>query len=388
MKRFFFFVFLGFLLLGCKTEDKEDYHEFILKGSFDTDEKLTITIEELTPADLLVLDSITTDASGRFVFRMEMDEAGFYILRESRDNFVTLLIEPGETINLTGNAKDLRETCRVEGSEGTSLLFELNDRLYANMAKVDSLADLYRKSRYSPDFEQIRHELNKAYTNIFEDHRQYVKKFIKDNPHSLASLIALYQYFGDKVILRETEDFKYFKKLSKSLSEVYPTNRHVIDLRKRVSDVKRRKMQRQLAEEKLAVGNTAPEIILPDPEGNNISLSSLRGNVVLIDFWASWHDPCRITNEILKEIYEKYQDRGFEIYGVSLDRTREQWLKTIEKSNIGWIQVSDLRYFNSPVVSLYNIEGIPYTVLLDRKGKIVAKDVDHRHLEEYLADLL
>ncbi len=388
MKRFLVIAFVGVVFFCCKTKDEEDHKEFILTGELVTDEKLTLTIEELTTTDLLVLDSITTDASGKFMSRKEIDEAGFYILRANLDDFVTLLIEPGETINLTGKAGNLRETCRVEGSDGSVLLLELNRQLHENIKKVDSLADLYRESRYSPDFEQVQYELNKAYTLIFEEHRQYVKRFIEDNPYSLASIIALYQYFGDKVILSETEDFEYFKNLSKSLSEVYPTNRHVIDLKKKVSDIKRKKLQRQLAEEKLAVGNTAPEILLPDPEGNTISLSSLKGNVVLIDFWASWHQPSRITNEILRELYEEYKSLGFEIYGVSLDRTHEQWLKAIEESNINWIQVSDLRYFNSPVVSLYNVEAIPYTLLIDRKGKIAAKDIDHRQLKEYLEDLL
>ncbi len=388
MKRLLFITFLGVLFFGCKPKDKEDYNEFILKGNIDTDEIRSLTLEELTTCDLNFLDSTKTDASGNFAFRQEIEEAGFYILRESRDNYVTLLIEPGEAINLEGDADDLPLSYQVEGSEGSILLMELNKRLRKNIAKVDSLADLYRESRYSPNFEQIHNELNKAYTEIFEGHRQYVINFIEENPHSLASIIALYQYFGDKVILKETEDFEYFESLSKSLAENYPTNRHVINLKKRVSDIKRARVQRQMAEEKLAVGNPAPEIVLPDPDGNSIALSSLKGNVVLLDFWASWHDPCKISNRILKEIYDKYNHRGFEIYGVSLDRTREQWINAINRSDIDWIQVSDLRYFSSPVVSLYNIEGIPYTVLIDREGKIVAKDIDHRVIEEYLEDLL
>ena len=388
MKRLFVVAFIGVQLFSCTTTEKEDYNEFILRGNFETDTLHTITLEELTTCDVAVIDSVQTDASGSFVFRRTLSDAAFYIIRESRDNFVTLLIEPGETVILSGKVDDLPLTYEVEGSEGSLLLRMLNKRLHESLTKVDSLADLYRESRFSPDFETIHAELNKAYTEIFEGHRQYVKSFIQDHPNSLASIIALYQYFGDKAMLRETEDFEYFLNLSKSLAEVYPTNRHVINLKKRVSDIKRVQLQRQMAEEKLAIGNHAPEIVLPDPEGNPIALSSLKGNVVLIDFWASWHEPCRISNEILKDIYKKYNEHGFEIYGVSLDRTREQWLRAIENSNINWIQVSDLRYFNSPVVSLYNLEGIPYTFLIDRKGKIVAKDIDHRQLAEYLEELL
>ena len=388
MKKYFFSVFFFVLISGCNITEEDEDDEFILKGNIESEEDLALSIEELTVNDLIVLDSIKTNAAGDFTYRKDIDDAGFYIVRVDRNNSVTLLIEPGENIKLTGEANNLPLTYEVEGSEGSALLSKLNKRLHTNLAKVDSLADLYRESRYEADFDQIHHELNKAYTKIFEDHREFVKQFIKDNSHSLASIIALYQYFGNRVVLSKNDDFEYFEKLSKTLSKKYPANKHVIDLKKRVSEIKRNRMQRKMAEEKLAVGKSAPEIVLPDPDGNLISLSSLRGNIVLIDFWASWHDPCQSANEKLLELYNRYNDRGFEIYGVSLDRTRNQWINAINEKNLDWIHVSDLRYFNSPVVNLYNIEDIPYTVLLDREGKIVAKDVDQQELEEYLEDLL
>ncbi len=388
MKKYFFSVFFFVLISGCTITEEDEDEEFILKGNIESEEYLNLSIEELTVNDLRVLDSIQTNSAGNFTYRKDIDDAGFYIVRVDRNNFVTLLIEPGENIKLTGEAEDLPLTYEVKGSEGSELLSKLNKRLHTNLAKVDSLADLYRESRYEPNFDQIHHELNKAYTDIFIDHREFVKQFIKDNPYSLASIIALYQYFGNRVVLNKNEDFEYFEKLSKTLSKKHPTNKHVIDLKKRVSEIKRKRRQKEKAEEKLAIGNLAPEIVLPDPEGNLISLSSLRGNIVLIDFWASWHDPCQVQNEKLLEVYNKYKDQDFEIYGVSLDRTRKQWVSAINEKDLDWIHVSDLRYFNSPVVNLYNIQNIPYTLLIDREGKIVAKDVDHQELEEYLEDLL
>ncbi len=388
MQRYFIITFLLLLFFSCKIDDKDDCNEFTLRGNLDTEEKITLTIEELTTSDLIVLDSITTDNYGNFNIKKEIDEAGFYILRISRDNFITLLVEPGEKIHLTGKADYLPTSYQVKGSEGSALLADLNQRLHTNMAKVDSLADLYRESVYEPNFEQIKHELNIDYTKIFEEHKNYVKQFIENNPKSLASLIALYQYFGNKSVLQENENFEYFESLSESLANVYPTNKHVVDLKKRVSEIKRQRMQRKMADEKLAIGNKAPEIVLPDPEGNAISLSSFRGKVVLIDFWASWHNPCYEVTKKLAEIYNKYKNQGFEIYGVSLDRSSEKWQKAIEENNINWTQVSDLRYFNSPVANLYNIQKIPYAILIDQEGKIVAKDVDYRKLNKYLEELL
>jgi peroxiredoxin len=132
----------------------------------------------------------------------------------------------------------------------------------------------------------------------------------------------------------------------------------------------------------------APEIILPDTAGNNIALSSMRGNIVLIDFWAAWCPPCRQANHYLKRIYDEYHEKGFDIYGVSLDRTHDQWILGIKEDGINWTQVSDLRFWSSPVASLYNVESIPYTMLIDRNGKIIGKGMNPRDIRRKLEELL
>jgi peroxiredoxin len=252
------------------------------------------------------------------------------------------------------------------------------------MMKADSLRKIYREHRGTPEFPEIREELRAEYRNIKNQQRDYVINVIENNLTSLSSVLALYQYFEDHILLNENDHFEYFEKLSNSLCDVYPTNKHVIDLKKRVHDHKREEQQRLENEKNLAAGNPAPEIVLPDPQGNRVSLSSLKGNVVLIDFWAAWCPPCRKANAILGELYDKYNSKGFEIYGVSLDRTHEQWTDAIEKDNITWHQVSDLRFMNSPVVTLYNISEIPYAVLIDREGNIIARDFSIDELEELI----
>ncbi len=141
----------------------------------------------------------------------------------------------------------------------------MNRRLMENYRKVDSLAELFRESQYSQDFVQVRELIDSAYHEVFTEQQDYVKKFIRKNSSSLASIIALYQYFGNQLILNENEHFEYFELLSRTLSEIYPTNRHVLDLSRRVSRYKRNEARRRIAQESLAIGSEAPEIILPDP---------------------------------------------------------------------------------------------------------------------------
>ena len=139
---------------------------------------------------------------------------------------------------------------------------------------------------------------------------------------------------------------------------------------------------------RLAIGAEAPEIALPTPQGEVLKLSDLRGKVVLIDFWASWCGPCRRENPNVVRVYDRYKNRGFEILGVSLDRSREPWLQAIAADGLTWKHVSDLRFWQSTAAQTYQIGSIPATILLDREGRILAKNLRGPALEAKLAEIL
>jgi thiol-disulfide isomerase/thioredoxin len=137
------------------------------------------------------------------------------------------------------------------------------------------------------------------------------------------------------------------------------------------------------------VGEAAPEITLPDPTGKNVSLSSLKGKVVLLDFWASWCGPCRKENPNVVNVYKKYKDKGFTVYSVSLDNAKANWVDAISKDNLIWTShVSDLKGWKSSAAALYGVKGIPATFLIDQQGKIIAVNLRGETLEESLKSLL
>lgn len=137
---------------------------------------------------------------------------------------------------------------------------------------------------------------------------------------------------------------------------------------------------------KIEVGEQAPEITLSKPDDSSFSLSSLKGKVVLIDFWATWCAPCVGEQPELKTLYNTFSDQvkgqQFEILGVSLDKNKESWQKAIDRFGINWIQVSDLKFWKSPVAKAYNIEELPFNVIIDGEGKIMAKNLHGKELEE------
>jgi thiol-disulfide isomerase/thioredoxin len=131
-----------------------------------------------------------------------------------------------------------------------------------------------------------------------------------------------------------------------------------------------------------------PDIKLKNPEGKEIALSSLKGKLVLIDFWASWCGPCRKENPNVVRLYNAYKNKGFEIYSVSLDEEKEKWVKAIEKDGLKWIHVSDLGGWQSSVCSQFNISSIPFTILVSKDGKIIAKGLRGKELEDKVKEIL
>src|SRR5690606_30378501 len=201
------------------------------------------------------------------------------------------------------------------------------------------------------------------------NHAARVKETIRGMEGSFASLAAI-------MMIDPRTDFEFLDSLLTGLDSKYPDTKTIISLRQQLDEMR-----------SLAVGQPAPEIALPNPDGEIVKLSDLRGKYVLIDFWAAWCKPCREENPNVVRLYHQYKDQGFEVFGVSLDRTREAWVEAIEEDGLEWTQVSDLQYFNSEAAATYQVNAIPATYMIDPEGNIIAKDLRGVSLDNKLKEL-
>jgi peroxiredoxin len=318
-----------------------------------------------------VIASSPIGNDGTFKFNLESKGLDFLKLKLSEKNYIALIVLPGEKITITSTASKIYHEPVITGSPNTSMLFTLSNEVRKYDEQVDSLY------RYHKTLKENHNARDSAELKVLEgklqmldrERKEYIRQFADKNPHSPANL-----YYLNRLDIKE--NLSTFIKVDDTLFALYPENPFVIELNYTVS-----------TEKYVQPGMPAPEISLPSPDGTIINLSSLRGNIVLIDFWASWCGPCRRENPNVVRVYHKYHDKGFEVFGISLDSDRNGWIKAIEKDSLMWIQVSDLKRFNSVAAKTYAVRAIPYSVLIDRDGKIIASALRGSDLAARLQEL-
>jgi len=314
------------------------------------------------------LDSAKVDASNHFSFKGHETEGGsFYQLNLFNQQKVGLLVEGGETLEVTADAAT--KTADVKGSKNMEYYQKIMSQYRAMTEKSKSWQAQYADAEQKRDTKKID-QIQKDYE---ESTRQFAGTIKQMLPEMGTSLVALFA----TNFLNPEQDFPTLDALAKKFEKENPDSRQAKNF---IGNMARMRG--------VMVGSEAPDITLNNPQGKVVSLSSLRGKYVLIDFWASWCGPCRMENPNVVRMYNKYKDKGFEIYSVSLDRDKDPWLKAIEKDGLTWTHVSDLKYWQSAAAQQYGVTAIPATFLLDKEGKIIAKNLRGESLERKLDELL
>jgi len=299
---------------------------------------------------------------------------------------IQLLIEPGERAVVRADCDDFQNSLEITGSEGSVLINEVVFALAKTKDKLDSVSSIYESTADLA----LQDSLINEYGKIMNDHRKYTINFILKHSSSLASFRALYQQYNDDFfVLNKLKDLQFYKIVTDSLVKRYPRVKQVIALKQNTQKLLAQYYSQKLLSFADAKDIGLPEIALPDSKGDTINLKSLKAKYILLSFWATWNSPSADYNLGLKDIYQKYHNKGFEIYQVSLDKSIETWNRSIIFDELKWINVIDTTFPYSQTAGVYNVQILPSNYLIDKDfSTIIAKNLLPAQLDAKLAELL
>lgn len=370
MKNWTVFVFVVMLMLGCEPEKG---WQLTIKGKVGFPQAGgKIQLEKLGGTGEASPQVITLNDDYTYQQKIRIEEPGYYRLDFYGMQTVDFILDKSDVeVNVDGNNPD--GFVEIKGSPDIDLVNKVQQMMMEaqqnpRMAELNTEFNLARANNDMVLMEQLQEE----YLTTYNAGVEKVVALLKEQGPSVAVINLL----SSTNLIDRDQYFDLYLHVADELKKEWPDYQLSKEF---IATVDKMKV--------LAVGQQAPEISLPDPNGNIVSLSSLRGKYVLVDFWAKWCGPCRQENPNVVRMYHKYKDKGFDVFGVSLDRTKEDWLQAIHEDGLEWTHVSDLKYFNSEAAVIYNINAIPFSVLVDPNGIIIGKNLRGKGLEKKLSEL-
>jgi peroxiredoxin len=363
MKRFIYLIVLAAFVAACSTEP-----HFVVKANIEGSDSLTFVLQKREAGKVV---SIDTAISKNGVFKMEgkidYPQQVMLIALNNR-NRASFYLENAE-ITITGKLDSLT-TAKITGSKSQDDYKSYLDLNKPLADKYQTLVSTYQAARTSNDTAQMRKIRDEA-VGVEKEMTELQKEFVKNNPAS---------YFPPTLIRSLALDMtpEEIEAAVAALDTNVAKIPVVIDLKTRAAAMKA-----------VAIGQKAPDFTLNDVNGNPVSLSSKIGSkLLLVDFWAAWCGPCRRENPNVVKVYNEFNKKGFDVFGVSLDQTKEDWVKAIADDKLTWTHVSDLKYWDNAAAKLYAVNSIPANFLLDETGTIIARNLREDELYNKVKEVL
>jgi len=353
------------ILVACSQSKSQDQEGGILiNGKVDNPQIGIITIDKIEPGKFVPMDTIVLNDDQTYSYHF-IGKPGFYRVNFYNKQMITLILDE-DNITLNVDGSNPRGKYAIEGSSEMDMITKFNQDLSTTFQQREQdLNSKFVQAKQDKN-ESLAEKIRDEYNVLVNQKQEFTVNYIR----SIGPNLAAFQLVNS---LDKDAHFDFIDSLANVLNAKYPGRFYIADL---VNQMKKAAITK--------VGKIAPEIELPDPNGELVRLSSFKGKVVLVDFWAGWCKPCRQENPNVVKAYHQFKSKGFTVLGVSLDRAKDKWLQAIKDDGLEWTQVSDLNYFQSKAAQAYGINAIPFSILLDREGRIIAKNLRGNDLENTL----
>ncbi|RFC53891.1 TlpA family protein disulfide reductase [Brumimicrobium aurantiacum] len=367
IRTFTLLVFTLLTTLGF-TQEKET---LLLKGQIFNTESDTLKLVQNDGKQNTVVEHISLDEKGFFEKSVELPSHDFYVLSLEDNQGVNFIYQGEDTLKIYGDGSNLLQHTNIIGSPSSTALLDFVRINTAYKAKLDS-ANKYLQANKSQQ-KQIQQDFQPVY-QAFMGQREL---FIRQNGDSPALIGVIPSVNTD-------QEFELYESIVKQLGNSFGESPTI----KRIQAEFEVNKQKRIKNMPIAPGDQAKEIALPNPEGDTLRLSDYKGKVVLLDFWAAWCGPCRRENPNVVKLYKQYNEQGFEVFSVSLDKDIDKWEAAIAQDNLIWDgHVSDLQGWRSSAGKDYKVSSIPFTVLIDREGKVIGTNFRGEALGEKLKEI-
>lgn len=371
--KLYHYILLVSLFGACKNNDNSG-KPFNVDGTVKNTTAKMAYLEEvpLTGSHPIILDSSKIGNDGSFHLKTSAKGDGLFSIRTEQKIYpLALVINDAPRITVNADVNNQVQPYTTSGSEASAALMEFDKNISSHAITIFQLGsklDSQSKAGANDSTATVQYAQLEKQTTILKN---YALDFINNSKNPVLTLYALdsYQNMASNIGI---------KGLSRpEIAQIINTAAGKFKDNKLLAE----------AQKKLAPSKAA-DFTLPDVSGKPVSLSSFKGKYVLIDFWASWCGPCRKDNPNVVRAYNQFKDKNFTILGVSLDESKDAWVKAIQDDGLAWTQVSDLKFWNSAAAALYNVSAIPYNVLVDPDGNIIGENLHGEELVRTLQGVL
>ena len=340
-----------------------------------------VYLEQSTPLEQAVIDSVALNEEGEFELKVAnvAETPSLYYIRYNNER-LPLLLSGGDDVTVS-SAGNLLRNYEVKGSLESELLQKFTRQYIEGAVAMNDIISKISSSEMDDD---SRKQMAQEYTRIKHETQRFQLGFIIENKANIAAVYALHQRLPNETnLFNGNSDIVYYRTVVEALEQSYTTTPYLAILRSQIA-----RMDAQINLLSQVTESDFPDIEMPDMFGKKQKLSALSGKVILLHFWSAGLGNSNALNADLKEIYAKYREQGFEIFQVAVDTSKSAWVNAVQEQQLPWVSVSDLLGDSSPSVGIYNVQKLPTSYLIDRKGNIVGKDLFDEELETQIKKLI